>query len=560
MNKILMWILPRIVFTCLVFASFAAAAPVLRLSTAAVGPLFVAVGQNGPTQTVTAANAGDGTLSLSAAANVSWISPSISGNSVRIALNTSSLTRAGYTGTVTVSAPNAVDAPQTITVTVSIGSSVPDSMDLYFPAGGSASQNFTTGSTLFTSITNPTGGPTLSVVALGGASFSFSYSYQVKAQTPAGTPDGDYKGSFTVTGSAISTDNKTVPVTAHVTSQPIANATAITPFRLAQGAAKQTQYVSFTNTGLGTLNVSSVSGIPSWLTASVQGNVATLTADATGMSPGIYQSSISFSSNARNSPTAFQVELDVLAAGPAWTYYKGVVDNAIFAVGDPVAPGGIIALFGEQLTTGPPIGASKIPLDTTLGGATVYVNNQPAPLYYVSAGQIDFQVPYGTPSGTAVVRVDRDGQTGNSVSLKIVAIAPRLLRLGIADYGIAVLSDLVTFAIPTTPGIPSRPAQAGVDVVVFYALGLGQTSPPAVEGQASSATQVNPKPQVVFGESLLPGTGVTVIADYAGLTPGLVGLYQINVTVPATSHRGSEIPVFLNQSGVVSNRVNIAIQ
>jgi uncharacterized protein (TIGR03437 family) len=64
----------------------------------------------------------------------------------------------------------------------------------------------------------------------------------------------------------------------------------------------------------------------------------------------------------------------------------------------------------------------------------------------------------------------------------------------------------------------------------------------------------------VFGESLLPGTGVTVIADYAGLTPGLVGLYQINVTVPASSHRGSEIPVFLNQSGVVSNRVNIAIQ
>jgi uncharacterized protein (TIGR03437 family) len=236
------------------------------------------------------------------------------------------------------------------------------------------------------------------------------------------------------------------------------------------------------------------------------------------------------------------------------------LDKAIFGIGDPVAPGGIIALLGEQLTTGPVVGASSLPLGTSLGGVTVFVNNQPAPIYYVSAGQIDFMIPYATPAGNAVVRVDRDGQTGNSVSLSVVPTAPRVLPLGIGNYGIVVLSDLVTLPIPPTPDLPRRPAKAGSDAVVIYAPGLGQTSPPAVEGQAALATHVNPLPTVVFGESLLPGSDVNASPQYGGLTPGLVGLYQINVLVPGTSPLGNAVPVCVNQNGVVSNRVTIAIQ
>jgi uncharacterized protein (TIGR03437 family) len=573
-------IITRSVFICILCCGIAAAAPKLRLSTAAVGPVFVATGQNGPQQLVTASNAGDGTLSLSAAANVSWLGASITGlTAVRIALNTSSLARGMYTGVVTISDPNAVDAPQTITVTAQVGSGVPDSMDLYLPPGGSASSTFTTGSPLTTSASSPSGGPTLSVAGLGGGSFAFNYSYQVKSQAVAGLGDGDYPGSFTVSGSTSPGDNKTVNVTSHITSQPIAMPSSrhcVMPeditnshciavsdgvlLRIAQGAAKQTQYVVLNNLGLGTLSATGVSGAPSWLSATVQGNLITLVADASGQSPGTYTSTLNVASNARNSPTAIPVELDVLPSGPAWTYYQGVVDNAQYAAGDPLAQGGIIALFGEQLTAGPVAQASKLPLDTTLGGATVFINNQPAPIYYVSPGQIDFVIPYGTAPGDAVVRVDRDGQRGNSVGVSIVPTAPRLLRLGIGDYAIAVLSDLVTFAIPTTPGIPSRPAKAGTDAVVFYALGLGQTSPPATDGQAASATEVNPRPRVVFGESILPGTGVMTDPFYAGLTPGLVGLYQINVTVPANSPKGDAISVYVNQNGVFSNHVKIAIQ
>lgn len=548
------------------------AAPQLRLSTSAVGPVFIAVGQNGPTQSVTASNIGDGSLALSVTANVTWLVPSVTAaNNISIALNTASLSRDGYTGIITVSDPGAVDAPQTIVVTVQVGSAVPDSLNLYLPPGGSASASFTTGSLLAVSVNNPTGGPTLAVSTPGGGSFAFSYPYQVTVTAPSGTAANNYTGSFTVSGSSVAGDNKTVPVTANVTTQPIATwYPEVVQFSIAQGAASQTQGVAFSNLGNGTVSVSGITvvGNPSWLTASLQGNSILLTANPTGMNPGMYLAGLTVASNAINGPSSIGVLLTVLASGPATTFFQGVVDNALFTVGGTLAPGGIAALFGQQLTTGAVAQAQSLPLGTTLGGATVYVNNQAAPIYYVTPsipgypeGQINFLIPYDTPAGQAVVRVDRDGQTGNSVSVNIAPAAPRLLLLGIGEYPIAVLTDpVITFPLPPTPGISSRPAVAGVDVLVFYALGLGQTNPPASDGQAAPFAQVGPS-TMVFGQSLLPDTGVTVVPQYAGLTPGSVGLYQINVLVPALSPKGDAVPVYFDMGGgVLSNRVTIAIQ
>jgi uncharacterized protein (TIGR03437 family) len=551
----------RSLFLSALLCGVAAAAPQLRLSTAAVGPVFITTGQDGPPQAVAATNAGDGSLTLSASANATWIDVSVRGSgTIQIDLKTASLTRGEYTGLVTVSDPNAIDAPQTITVTVQIGSAVPDSVDLYLaPGGAAASEHFTVASRLSTTVMNSSGGPVLSVSTPGGGSFAFTFSYDVTAQAPAGTAENDYQGSFTVNGSSSPDDNKTVPVTMHVTTEPIASAPGAVRFRIAQGAAKQTQAIAVQNLGLGTLTLSGVTGAPAWLTATIQGDYVVLVADPTGMDPGSYSGTLSIASNARNGPSTVSVDLDVLTTGPPVTYYQGVLDNALFAVGDPLAPGGIVALFGEQLTTGDVTKAASLPLDTKLGGATVYVNDQPAPVYYVSAGQIDFLIPYATPPGTATVRVDRDGQQGNSVSVKIVARAPRLLRLGIGDYPIAVFPDNVTFPIPPTPGIPSRPAKAGEDYIVFYALGLGQTNPPAQDGQPAGEAHVDTL-ELILGQSTLPGTGIAVDPDYAGLTPGSVGLYQVNIKVPANSPKGDAIPVFLDINGVHSNRVNIAIE
>jgi uncharacterized protein (TIGR03437 family) len=580
----------RILTILTLTAAALSAAPKLRLSATTIGPLIIASGQNGTLQTIDAGNFGDGTLILTASANVPWITAGIGPtracalhsicSPVQIALNTATLARGKYTGTVTVSDPNAVDAPQTIVVMVQIGG-VPDSIEVFLPPNSTRMTSFSAAVNRMTATVNsPGGGTTLSLAQLGGGSFDFAFSYQVTA-TAGAVAENDYRGSIVVSGSNFPGDNKTVPVTLHVTSQPIAK---LDPeslrFRAAQGAAKFDKWVQVLNSGSGTLAVTGVT-IPSsatWLTAKLTGNLIVLTADPTGLSPGAYQTTVAVASNARNGPLSVPVQMDVVATGPPVSFFQGVLDNALIAPGDPVAQGGIVEIVGEQFTTGEIQQAQTLPLGTSMGGATVFVNNVPAPIYYVAAshvvnqgGQINFQIPYDTPSGEAVVRVDRDGQRGNSVTVQVKAAVPRLLAFqpyqgSLAGYAIAVINDgsgNTIFPIPATPGVLSRPAKTD-DVLTFYALGFGQTSPAVTAGLAAPGVEplarVAPL-KVVFGQSLLPGSGVLVDPSYAGLTPSSVGLYQINVAVPAEAPRGDAVPIYIDMgNNILSNRVNIAIQ
>ncbi len=472
--------------------------------------------------------------------------------------------------------PNAVDAPQTITVTVQVGGGVPDSIDLYVPPASSASTTFTTGSRFTSTVASPPGGPLLSIAATGGGSFTFAYSYQVTATAAASVPENDYRGSINVLTSTFLGDIKPVPVTIHVTSQPIAvPSPASVQFRVAQGAPKLDKWVQFTNAGRGTLAITgAAASSASWLSVATSGSLVVLSCDPSGLAPGAYPATVTVSSNARNGPLTIPVEMDVIPAGPPVAFYQGVRDNATFEPGVAVPPGGIVEVVGEQFTTGPPAQAPSLPLGTVLGGATVFVNDQPAPVYYVSGshpvnqgGQLNFQIPYNIPGGEAIVRVDRDGQRGNSISVPIQAVNPRLLVFGsdagsLAGYAIAQFSDFA-FPIPTTPGVASRPAKAG-DTLTFYALGLGQTNPPSVAGIAAPGAEpfarVPGTSKIVFGEALFGIVGVQAIPSYIGLTPGAVGLYQVNVVVPPGVPRGDAVAVYLAVGATLSNRVTIAIQ
>jgi uncharacterized protein (TIGR03437 family) len=272
-----------------------------------------------------------------------------------------------------------------------------------------------------------------------------------------------------------------------------------------------------------------------------------------------------------------------------------VIDNALYDLGTTIAPGELVGIRGEQFTLGAPASGQTLPLGTSLGGATVYVNNTAAPVYYVAAshvenqgGQITFQVPYSTPPGPATVRVDRNDsgtvQTGNTISVQVQSVAPKLLQFSInlsgasisagaltatdglitespvgTEYAIATFSDFVTYPIPTTAGIASRPAKAG-DVLIFYGLGFGQTTPPATEGVAVPGTANVSNCVMVFGQSVIPGNNMNATPQYCGLTPGLVGLYQVNVAVPVGTPTGNAVPVFLSVGSVTSNSVAIAVQ
>jgi uncharacterized protein (TIGR03437 family) len=555
------------------------AAPKLRLQTTAIGPVSVAISANGPSQTIEARNAGDGALNLQLSSNVTWIVPTVGvprgcsqGQTgtcvpVQIALQTLFLTKGTYTGTVTVNDPNAVDAPQTITVTVQMGGGVPDQVDLYAPPGSSSpKQTFNSSSSLTWKVTtNPSDGSWLAISSTGAGSFGFNIApvlYQITGTARAGMAVGNYSGSIAFSGSSVPAENKTVPVTLHVTTQPIADVPQSVSFRIAQDGKKQTTTVLATNKCLGTLSISAATTAgASWLSALPQlPNSLPITVDPTGLSPGLYSSSVSLLSNAANSPSVVNVQLEVVPVSAPLAKFQGVVNNATFEADDPVAPGDIAAVFGEQFSSEDPQQGTQLPLVTTLGGAQVFVNNLPVPLYYSSYGQINFQVPYETAIGEALVRVDREGQRGNTVSVQVKQRAPRILRLGIGDYGIIVNQD-GSLPIPATPGILSHPAKVG-DTLVIYAIGLGATSPAAVTGAPAPGiilAAVSPPPKVFFDGASI-ATGIPADPIFAGLTPSFVGLYQINVTIPSGTPSGNNVQLYLDLSDAPSNHVQIAVQ
>jgi len=303
----------------------------------------------------------------------------------------------------------------------------------------------------------------------------------------------------------------------------------------------------------------------SHLTAKITNGIVVATADPTGLVPGVYTGKLAVATNAANTVNA-DVSLEIVAVKGPTVLTGGVIDNA--AGESTLALGGIVSIYGEQFITGDPVQETVLPLKTTLGGVRVFLNDVAIPVYSAagqhvinSTGQINAVIPYDAKVGDGVLRVERDGVRGNSVAVKIVRSAPRILKLGIGNYGIIVNSD-GSYPIPSTPGIPSHPAKTG-DALVIYALGFGPTDPAVGNGVGAPGEEplarVPGNFRVYFGGSGLANPPANEPL-YIGLTPGFVGLYQINVVVPGSAPRGSDVVVYVSNDAIISNRVTLAIQ
>jgi uncharacterized protein (TIGR03437 family) len=546
------------------FATLLHAGPMLRLATSAVVPVPLPAGASGGTQIVEAYNAGDGSLSLSGnpTSSVSWIATSYGAPRacttttasatcipIQLALNTSALAAGTYTGSVTVNgAANVVDAPQTITVTVRIGA-----LNVYVAPGATSDVSFYTSSPLTGSASTQDGNRWLSLYAAG--SFRFAYPYSVHVAPPASMAQGTYNGSLITSGSSFTPDNQTIPVTMRITTQPIAQAyPAQVTARLAQGAAPLAMQISLHNLGQGSLSFGTVSATTTdggkWLTASANsGGWAAITLDpgTLAASPIPYTGLVSIASNAANGTVTAPVSFQVVAKGAPLANYMGVVDNAMYT--SPVARGDIVDVFGEQFWFGDIAFSPGVPLATqiTASGSTssVLVNGRAAPLYFSKYDQIAFQVPMETALGTAQVQVQRDGISGNTISVQIVDRAPGILVIKKQDGN-----------VPDS----AHPAQVG-DFLTIWAIGLGATNPavgtnvpaPGSEPLARLITM----PSVGFGSGFFGSVSVT--PAFAGLSPGSVGLYQVNAAIPQGVSSGLVNVTLVFPDGV-SNTVQVAVQ
>lgn len=214
--------------------------------------------------------------------------------------------------------------------------------------------------------------------------------------------------------------------------------------------------------------------------------------------------------------------------------------------GIPVAPGTIVAIYGSNLAAQPGQ-PSTIPLPTSFNQTSVRIGGVPAPLYYVSPGQINAQVPFELAAGEPYsVYVVANGAVSNSISIQLASAAP-----GIAQFadGQIIAQHFTNYTL-VTEASPAKPGE----IVIFYLLGLGVTNPAVVSGTASPSTNL----AVPVGTPTLTLNGVSVPAAnilFAGLTPTQVGLYQVDMTVPANAPNGDLVLVVTQPSGLTNSTV-----
>jgi uncharacterized protein (TIGR03437 family) len=226
-------------------------------------------------------------------------------------------------------------------------------------------------------------------------------------------------------------------------------------------------------------------------------------------------------------------------------YYQGATwqNGASFLTTNALAPGAFTTLYpvasATQFGSTTATFSGTLPVATTLGGIQVLVNGTPAPLTYVSPGQINLIIPNEAPqTGTADVIVQQisTGQILAAGIIPMTTVSPGIFTLGQVPVGnqgyqaAAVNED-------GTINSSTNPAQRG-HIVSLYLTGQGIVPNMPADGQAPNSLTPTPQtPQVFLGCGFVdecqtqPGDQpVGQRVQFSGLV--YPGLWQINVYVP----------------------------
>jgi uncharacterized protein (TIGR03437 family) len=231
---------------------------------------------------------------------------------------------------------------------------------------------------------------------------------------------------------------------------------------------------------------------------------------------------------------------------------QGVLNSASFAPpGYPISPGGFVSLYGTGFGSTAAT-ASNLPLQTTLAGVQVTINGTLAPVYSVvvsPVAQITAIVPFGVTGSTATIVVSVNSTKSNSVVVPLAATAPGIFSvqaIGIGDAAIRHLDGTVVSV--------SNPALRG-EFVSVYLTGLGAVSPAVKDGFA--APGVEPLARIT-GPVAVYIEGQAANTTFAGLTPTLAGLYQLNIQIPVMVDSGVQDLAVQTIEGF-TDMVNIAV-
>ncbi|HYW41762.1 MAG TPA: protease pro-enzyme activation domain-containing protein [Bryobacteraceae bacterium] len=300
-----------------------------------------------------------------------------------------------------------------------------------------------------------------------------------------------------------------------------AKATASLAVRLADKTQTWSAAVFPANATTTWLQVSQLSGTGT-------GNL-TLTAAGDGFEPGVYRATIVIQSpNAV--PAAVNVPVMFVYGSSEGTSIKGTGNAASFQ--NPASPGMLMSIFGSQLANSTK-SASATPLPFVMDGVSVRVNGLDAPIQFISPNQINIQVPYEAGAGPAVLGVNNNGQ--------------------IAGFQMQIA--------PTNPGIfaiaPTTIVAGGT--ATLYLTGDGDIASGMLTGfTPSSSIAAASLPKARQALSVTVG-GTPAFLQFYGIPSGLVGITQVNFTIPGSVTPGVQ-PVVVTVGGVSSPPVNLTVQ
>jgi uncharacterized protein (TIGR03437 family) len=289
------------------------------------------------------------------------------------------------------------------------------------------------------------------------------------------------------------------------------------------------------------------------------GTIATITGGTTSsdlfVTPNAYQRGLSSQYG-----DVLVATFNLAQSGPV---LSSMVNAASFAnATNQFAPGEIVTFFGSSLGPQALVTAeldSTGHLANTLGGCQLLVDNFPAPLVYVQAGQVAAILPYElTPiigkSTENYAQMVCNNVPGNVLEFKVAAADPAIFSATQTGKGqAAVLNQDGSY------NSASNPAAAG-SIVQIFATGEGVLNPPGQDGHIENGP-IGSIPTPALPVTVTFGGAASPKITYAGVAPGQVdGLLQIDAQLPTGLTPGN-VPIVLNIGTYASPQgLTIAVQ
>jgi uncharacterized protein (TIGR03437 family) len=222
--------------------------------------------------------------------------------------------------------------------------------------------------------------------------------------------------------------------------------------------------------------------------------------------------------------------------------HGGTVNNA-FPAGS-LSPGVVAAVFGTGLASKQD-SPSTVPLPTSYEGTSLLIGASQAPLFFISGGQVNAQLPAELKGGQYSIIASVNG----ALSL------PDTLNMNPVQPGIVAFADGHVIAQHANGKlVKSTNAAKPGETVIIYLVGMGATEPPVASGHAAPSSPL----AKVVAQPVVTVDGQNAKVSFAGLTPGGVGLYQIDLKVPSSARNGG-LDLIVSQNGVEGNTTKLIV-